>query len=140
MNVIIPAPTPTTGPAVATLPPLPCVPAMGSIMFPAMSGQLNADFHNFAFNGPFNPGIGWGFHFEGSVPLYEDAGKTIIDGRASAAVSLRGISSLLRRVTKSNTLEPEHSQHKQESAHVFVAQTHTVVHVSAYAPRLCVPR
>lgn len=98
MHVVIPAPVPTAGPIVAKLPPLPCVPAMASIMFPALSGSLMAEFHNFAYFGPFNPGVGWGFHFEGSVPLYADADRTIIDGRASAAISLRGISDLLKRV------------------------------------------
>ena len=100
MHVIIPGPVPMTGPIIASLPPLPCVPAMASIMFPALGGRLNPEFQNFAYNGPFNPGIGWGFHFEGSVPLYADAERTIIDGRASSAVSLRGISDLLKRVAK----------------------------------------
>ena len=97
MKVLLDGPN-TAGPIVAYPPILPCVPAMGSIVFPVLAGTLNSTYDNFAYNGPFNPGIGWGMHFEGSVPLYADPQKTIINGRASTAVSLRGVSDLLQRV------------------------------------------
>ena len=92
----------TAGPVVVYPPHLECVPAMGSIFFPFLAGALNSSYDNFAYNGPFNPGIGWGMHFEGSVPLYADPERTIIDGRTSTAVSLRGVSSLLQRVSSSH--------------------------------------
>jgi len=86
------------GPVITPLPPLICPQAMGSIMVPVLNQQLNSDFGNFAYFGPFDPGIGWGFHFEGSVPLYADADQQNIDGRASAAVSLRGVTDLLKQM------------------------------------------
>ena len=47
--------SPIVGHGIAFPPPLPCPVAMGTLVGPALAGQLNPEFESFAYGGPFNP-------------------------------------------------------------------------------------
>ena len=59
---------------------------MGPLYAPTT--HMNSLYDNFAWFGPFDPGVGWGFHLEGNVPLYDADGGVI--GRCVHVVLLVG--------------------------------------------------
>lgn len=77
------------GPKVASLPVLDCA----TTLAPYWQGARMRQFGEFAWFGPYDPGVGWGYHFEGNEPLIGDDGRDV--GRCASAVSLRGLTDTL---------------------------------------------
>lgn len=77
------------GPVVSELPVFDCATSLA----PYWLGERLAKFGGFAWFGPYNPGVGWGMHFEGNAGLVGADGLTV--GRIASAVSLRGLTSVL---------------------------------------------
>lgn len=78
---------------IAEIPPLDCKSGMTPLWGP--SARISPTWENATWNGPYNPQLGWGQHFEFGMPVYNSAGKTI--GRITSAISFRSVSSLLER-------------------------------------------
>ncbi|KAL1521120.1 hypothetical protein AB1Y20_022674 [Prymnesium parvum] len=85
------------GPKITDIPSIPCEVAMG----PLWGGERNPEYGDFAWFGPFNPGIGWGNHIEGNIPIRDEQRRII--GRVGQAFSLGfSVSPLLYRLLKEN--------------------------------------
>ena len=56
---------------------------------------------NFSWFGPVNPGIGWGNHFVGSVPVYSEGRQNII-GRWSSVIGMSTVSGQLVETIQGN--------------------------------------
>jgi hypothetical protein len=73
----------------ACVPELDCLASMASLWrATSLSG-----FDDFAWYGPYDPQVGWGYHFEGNLPLRDADGVSV--GRIATAISLKGITRLL---------------------------------------------
>lgn len=75
----------------ACLRPLDCA----TTMAPLWMAERQPAFGDFAWFGPYDPGVGWGQHFEANLPLADARGESA--GRIAMAVSLRGLTALLQR-------------------------------------------
>eukprot|EP00325_Prymnesiales_sp_UTEX-LB-985_P006737 CAMPEP_0174704688 /NCGR_PEP_ID=MMETSP1094-20130205/8184_1 /TAXON_ID=156173 /ORGANISM="Chrysochromulina brevifilum, Strain UTEX LB 985" /LENGTH=971 /DNA_ID=CAMNT_0015902771 /DNA_START=18 /DNA_END=2933 /DNA_ORIENTATION=- len=96
------SPPPLIKDAIPTPPPLDCATLMDPLWSPFASPMNNA-FLNFTWMGPYNPGIGWGNQFEGSLPIY-DSSRTHIIGRFSSAVALASITESISRILSESSM------------------------------------
>ena len=88
---------------IVTPPPLNCPFLMAPFWSPFAS-PMDPNFENFSWFGPYNPGIGWGNQFEGSVPIYDSSPARNIVGRASSAVALASITDSLMRIFEQSVM------------------------------------